>query len=482
MSVTPTLSGQVQITPAVTVTNVDPVNGNNSATSTLLVGNTPPGSNISVNPANSTTGVANPNIVVTFPTVSNPGGNTSADPTAFVPAPPSGYKNPVVSFDLATTALHSGNPTTVCFNVSGVFTKPDRTRVFAYVAGNPVDITFVGVGAPFTMGAAGGTVCGNINIIGAFNATPVTFVVTEPLNSVPTADGGGTQSQGTGKGLTGTGITLNAAGSTDDVNPCTVGANANATCNDLSNALLTWNGQFTDANQKTVQCTPATYPACLQLNASVPFGSQTITLTITDAYGATSAPFTVPINLAGGAATGVSNVTLNAGQSATFGLSYAAGSSAVTLVATITPATNTITCSVNPSTVPAGVTNNSVALLCSTQGPVFAKNEPVLPNDSGSPMLASAVGITALPLVGILLLPTRRRRNRKMKVLAILGLILLMTLFMSACGGGGSSFGGSTKLQSSGTPKGTYTVMVTGKDSSGNTVGSAIGPFTIVVQ
>jgi hypothetical protein len=68
-------------------------------------------------------------------------------------------------------------------------------------------------------------------------------------------------------------------------------------------------------------------------------------------------------------------------------------------------------------------------------------------------------------------------------VLAILGLILLMTLFMSACGGGGgASFGGSTKLQSAGTAKGTYTVTVVGKDAAGNIVGSPVGPFTIVVQ
>src|SRR5262249_43022279 len=148
------------------------------------------------------------------------------------------------------------------------------------------------------------------------------------------------------------------------------------------------------------------------------------------------------LSLAGGAATGINTVTLNAGQAATFGLSFSAGSSTLTLVAQISPATNTITCSVNPATIPAGVTNNSVSLLCSTQGPVFAKAEPVLPTDNGSPMLASAVGITALPLIGIVLLPTRSRRSKRMKVLAMLGLILLVTLFMGACGsGGGSNFG-----------------------------------------
>ena len=477
MNVTPTLSGQVQITPAVTVTNVDPVSGNNSATSTLLVGNTPPGSNIQVNPANSTTGVANPNILITFPVVNAPGGNTSADPTPFVPAPPAGYKNAVVSFDMATTAVHSGIPTTACFNVSGTFTKPERTRIFAIVGGNPVDITFVGAGAPFTMSTGGGTICGNLNGVNfAANAPAVTFIVTEPQNNQPVAVATGTQSQGTGKGLTGTGITLNAVGSLDDTNPCVQGANASATCNDLSNALITWTGQFTDANQKQIQCvsgtgnagaTPpqVTYPACLQLSASVPFGQQQITLQITDAYGLTSAAATATINLAGGAATGGTSVTLNAGQAATYGFNISQPVTTTYSVTAITPTTNTITCSVAPTQV-IGLANLTLSLLCSTQGPVFAKNEPVFPTDNTSPMLASAIGITALPLVGIVLLPTRRRRGKGMKVLAMLGLILLLTLFMSACGGGGgSSFGGSTKLQSAGTPKGTYTVTVTATTS-----------------
>jgi hypothetical protein len=75
-----------------------------------------------------------------------------------------------------------------------------------------------------------------------------------------------------------------------------------------------------------------------------------------------------------------------------------------------------------------------------------------------------------------------------MKVLAMLGLILLVTLFMGACGGGGSSFGGSAKLQSAGTPKGTYTITVTatttsicgGTGSCGTTVTSK--NFTLNVQ
>jgi len=487
VNVTPTLTGGVQIVPAVTQNEIDPVTSNNSASASIIVGNTPAGANVQVHPSNSTTGAANNEILVTFGTVNPPGGNTSADPIVG-PTIPTGYhivNSPTavpVAYTITTTATYSGS--LACFQVGPTLLKPERVRVYA---GN-VDIT---VPTNFSMTANGGTVCGDP---GQTLGGAIAFRVVEPNNTIPVAVGTGGQSQGTGKGLTGTGVLLNASASVDDSNACIVGG-AQGTCLDLTNALITWTGQFTDANQKQVRCVASggnatanppqvTYPACLQLSASVPFGQQTINLQITDAYGATSPPAAVTLTIAGGASSGATNVTINPGQSATFGLGFTNPTTGViTLVANITPATNTIVCNVNPQSVPTGATNNSITLLCSTQGPVFAKNEPVLPNDSGSPMLASAVGITALPLVGILLLPTRRRRNKKMKVLAILGLILLMTLFMSACGGGGgSSFGGSTKLQSSGTPKGTYTVMVTGKDSSGNTVGSPIGPFTIVVQ
>lgn len=497
LNVTPALSGQVQITPSVAVSNVDPASGNNSATATMLVGNTPPGNNVVVNPANSSTGVANLNITVTYRQVNAPGGNTTADPTGVPVTPPGGYKPPYVSFDMATTAAYTGAPNTACFNVTGTFNKPERTRLFAYVGGNPVDIT---IASGFTIGAGGGTVCGNLNLlVPAMGSTPVTFIVTEPINTAPIVDAVGSQSQGTGKGLTGTGVTLtaNRPGTTDDNFPCVSGGIANATCTDLTTALVTWTGQFTDANQKQVQCVggagdpttvppQVTYPACLTLEASVPFGQQTVTVTITDSQGQFNNPAAqVMLTLAGGAATGATSVTLNAGQAATFGLSFTnPPGPQVTLSAVVTPATNTITCTVNPTVVAGGITNNSISLLCSTQGPIFAKAEPILPGDSNeAPIVAGLLGITALPLVGLVLLPGRSRRAKRMKVLAIIGLVLLMTLALSACGGGGgSSFGGSTKLQSAGTPKGTYTVNVVGKDAAGNQVGTVVGPFTIVVQ
>jgi hypothetical protein len=71
-------------------------------------------------------------------------------------------------------------------------------------------------------------------------------------------------------------------------------------------------------------------------------------------------------------------------------------------------------------------------------------------------------------------------------VLALLGLVLLMTLFMGACGGGGagSNFGGSATLQSSGTPKGTYTITLGATGGTFDCPGtcSATKTLSLVVQ
>jgi hypothetical protein len=269
----------------------------------------------------------------------------------------------------------------------------------------------------------------------------------------------------------------------------------------MENALLTWTGQFTDGNQKQVQCTgtggvtdpsavppKATFPACLTLDVSVPFGQQNITLQITDPYGSTSSLASTQVNSTGGGGGSTSGaVTINAGQSATYALNATGGGGTTTIsVISISPATNTITCSVTPNTI-SGTGTLTVSVGCSTQAPMFANADPVAPSTSEeTPMLAGAIGITALPLLGMLLLPGRSRRQKRMKIFAILGLMMLVTLFTGACGGGGkgSNFGGSATLQSSGTPKGTYTVTLGASNGAPVAAfgGATTKSLTLVVQ
>jgi hypothetical protein len=507
-AITPALPGQVTITPAVSVANVDPNASNNGASATLLTGNTPAGSPVTINPAHPTTGATNNEIAITFGSVAPPGGNTTAisyaakgQPAPALPSGSSGFQyvnSPTgvqLAYDVNTTATYGG--AILCFNVGGPILKPERVRVYA--AGT--DIT---VPTGYNVTAAGGVVCGNPGGT-IFNPGTVVFQVVAPMNSAPTASATNTSSSTTGKGLTGAGVKLVASNSADDSNLCVVSASGTptaATCRDIERALLTWTGQFTDGNQKQVQCTgtggvtdpaavppKAAYPACLSLDVSVPFGQQNITLQITDPYGSTSTVVSTQVNSTGSASGSTSgSVTINAGQSATYTVNATGGGGVTTVsVVSITPSTNTITCSVTPNSF-TGTGTPSLSVGCSTQAPIFAKTDPVSSGTDEVPMLAGAIGITALPLFGMLLLPGRSRRQKRMKVLAILGLVMLVTLFMGACGGGGkgSNFGGSATLQSSGTPKGTYTVTLGASgggfcDSTGTNC-TTTRSLTLVVQ
>ena len=93
-------------------------------------------------------------------------------------------------------------------------------------------------------------------------------------------------------------------------------------------------------------------------------------------------------------------------------------------------------------------------------------------------MLAGIVRITGLPLIGLVLLPGRSKRYKKMKMLAIFGLVLLVGAFQTACGGGSGGFGGAPKQVSAGTPKGDYLITVTATPAPT----SPIAPFILRVQ
>jgi hypothetical protein len=158
-------------------------------------------------------------------------------------------------------------------------------------------------------------------------------------------------------------------------------------------------------------------------------------------------------------------------------------------------AANQISCSVSPNTLPGGSVSTTVTVLCSTQGQVFGKltAPKVGPDKDDMPLLAGMVGITGLPLLGMLLVPGKSRRRKLMKMWATIGLIMLFTMFQAACGGGGSSgFGGAPALQNAGTPTGTYQVILTPlpagvtptlvPDATGTTLVPATTTFTLTVQ
>jgi hypothetical protein len=272
---------------------------------------------------------------------------------------------------------------------------------------------------------------------------------------------------------------------------------ANGTANSCSDVLtFTWTGQFTDGTTHSFTC-PAPYTAaCQTLDVSVSTTSQTLNLLVTDQTNDPTGVFSASVTLSatGTNTTGSSTVTVNKGQTATFNVltvNYT-GTTPLNLSFTGSPSLSAsqITCSASPATLSGPVSNQTVTVLCSTQGQVFAMSAPPRNiNHGDTPMVATMVGFSSLPLVGLLLLPGKSRRKRMLRIWAIFGLLLLMVAFQASCGGGGGSFGGAPVLQNAGTPAGTYTVTVNsatglqvvsyGPTPTGGTAPTAL---TLVVQ
>jgi hypothetical protein len=128
-----------------------------------------------------------------------------------------------------------------------------------------------------------------------------------------------------------------------------------------------------------------------------------------------------------------------------------------TLSAAISGESSTIHCTVNPSSLQfLGSGGSRFALVnveCSTAGPV---GDLISPRPNNEILFAGAIFIFALPFL---------KWNRKLAALVLCGILLC------SCGGGGTKLVSSAPPppvptapgpQSSGTPKGTYTVTLTG--------------------
>jgi uncharacterized repeat protein (TIGR01451 family) len=501
-SMTPTKPGTISNSPTVTsttatnVTNVevDPDTSNNTlsaaaiAASTITVNNTPPGPQ-TVNPVDPISGIPNTNVSIFFPNVTISGSSFVTVTSTPANGSLASTLVPTTTYYNLASAAVSTTPLKICVNYTGTsFLNSERVRLYSVNTGS--DITS-------SLDQVANIVCGNFNnnlTTSLTGSTANSFAVSEPKNTPPQLKPGQTilasaspSQQSSGKGVTGTSVTLSSNIIDNDIGQgCFTpkgSTAANGAANSCSDVLtFTWTGQFVDGTVKVFTCTsPYTAAGSCKtpdgsvlngenLDVSVTTTAQTLHLTVSDqtndpATGVLG-PIAVPLSQTGTSTAGTATVTVNKGQTGTFNVLTVdyTGTTPLNLSFTGAPSLSAsqITCSASPATLSGPVTGQSVTVLCSTQGQVFAMSAPPRNMNRGdAPMVATMVGFSGLPLVGLLLLPGKSRRKKMLKIWAMFGLLLLMVAFQASCGGGGGgSFGGAPVLQNAGTPAGTYTVTV----------------------
>ena len=215
------------------------------------------------------------------------------------------------------------------------------------------------------------------------------------------------------------------------------------------------NGSYDpDGDTITLTQTPA---------APYPVGVTSVTLTVTDSFGASSqgtANVTVD-NPGFTLAPTLPSVTITAGTSATEHITFSPSpgiGSALSFSCTNLPAKSS--CSFTPSTVPSGSAQTDVAMTISTTGSTAALFR------RSQIFYAGWLPMTGLGLIGMAVMTMPRKRRQASAVLLSLLAIFVLT-FLVGCGG--NSYNG--------TPKGTYTVTVSG--TSGNVTQSTTFSLTV---
>ena len=473
------------------ITPVDPVSGNSPLS--LPQAATVQFTNVTTQGSTTMTVAAQPASCQILDSTSLPAGSTLINNSTHVPfhgiLPYTGSRTYACGsgaplfYNISTTATASGTAN-VCVNYSGTtFHKADRVRLVEVSGAAAQDITIAS-------GFSATSICGQLPSFSSASGT-VTVAVMEPSNAMPdlTAATATPNNTAAARGAAGNAVDLSAAGTFDNDGPdkCVTG-----TCSDtltyrwFSTGFL---GSSTVLGKTVTVPVSATGTVNILLTATDPYGdseTRLFTLTFTGTLGSGSS---------GSSGGFVTSASVNKGQAASFttALDNPTGGAVTLFVSNAaTLANSQIVCTISPNTLPAGSTGTAVTVLCSTQGQIFAKMDTPQRGMGKDevPMLAGMVGITALPLMGMLLMPGKSRRKKLLKMWAAIGLVLMFTMFQAACGGGGaSSFGGAPTLKNAGTPAGTYQVVIASNPagvtgSSAVTTGTVAGSttFTLTVQ
>ena len=197
-----------------------------------------------------------------------------------------------------------------------------------------------------------------------------------------------------------------------------------------------------------------------------PFGTSTMTLTVTNNEVTIPSPDSVQVTVTD-FAIGVSptSATVNRGQSATYTVTvspqFGSFDNAVSLSCSNLPSLSS--CSFSASSLTPGASDATSTLTVSTTAP-SAFLQPPLGNTEGSPLYALWLGMPGLALLGLTLVGPAP--NKTLRFWLLLGVLISLLAFQMACGGGG---GGTTQFappSTPGTPTGTFTITITGISGS----------------
>jgi len=365
-----------------------------------VVGNTGAGSNILVDALDPISG-ASANFL--FAAITKPGltGVTSTTGTQ----PPAGYRfgSPALVYDLHTTAAYAGN-IRVAVSPGGVaFHHADKIHLFHFENGAWVDRTA-------SVDSTHGTVTGMTSSLSP-------FIVVEPVDNPPVAKAAAQTVPGSSNG--GASVTLDASGSTDTFNTA---------------MTYTWTGPFPEGSGTVTGVNP---------KVTMPLGASQVTLVVNDGE-QNSAPATVNVTVSDFLlAPPTSPITLARGQSTSFNVvltpKYGAFNEPVTLACGNLPAG--VTCSIANDSVTPGAQGASATITLTASGSAAMHH-------SSEPLFGFWMG--GLPVFGVLLTGTMKRKHRRLWLLILTLIAVLLIVGLVACGGGmgGGSNTNSTPTQS----------------------------------
>lgn len=225
-------------------------------------------------------------------------------------------------------------------------------------------------------------------------------------------------------------------------------------------------------------------------------GATTSTLTLTATSSATTGPATITITGTSGSLTENTTVgvtvtppmsySLSAGSAAQGTISPGASTQATITVGSSNGYTGTVTlsCSISPSVTPAPTCsfgNSSPVTVTASGGTATLSFNTVGPSAATHRLgliYAALLPLPALALIGIGVGASGSRRKRLMGLL-VLAVALAGLMILPACGSGSKGGGGGG---SSGTPAGSYSITITGKDATGVTQSNTAPAVTITVN